>query len=105
VVGVNTYMIQGLPERLRELRMNRGLSQRSVARHLEVSPSIISSYETGERTPSTENLLSLSYLYHCSTDYLLGRESLPKKTLIHAEGLSPKQIALLQELVETMRRP
>ena len=96
-------MIQGLPERMRELRMNLGLSQRSVARHLEVSPSIISSYETGERTPSTENLLSLSYLYHCTTDFLLGREPMPKKSLISVEGLSSKQVLLLQELVETMR--
>ena len=59
-------MIQGLSERLRDLREKTGLSQRAVAQRLNVSPSIISSYETGERTPSTENLLALSYLYHCS---------------------------------------
>lgn len=51
-------MINGLSEKLRELRMNAGLSQRAVAKNLAVSPSIISSYETGERTPSVENLLS-----------------------------------------------
>ena len=97
-------MINGLPEKLRELRTKVGLSQRSVAKHLDVSPSIISSYETGERTPSTENLLALSYLYHCSTDYLLGRDVAPQQTMISAEGLSPKQAQLLRELVETMRR-
>ncbi len=97
-------MINGLPEKLRELRTKVGLSQRAVARHLDVSPSIISSYETGERTPSTENLLALSYLYHCSTDYLLGRDMMPQHTLISADGLSPKQVQLLAELVETMRR-
>ena len=97
-------MIQGLPERLRDLRTNLGFSQRAVAKHLNVSPSIISSYETGERTPSTENLLSLSYLYHCSTDYLLGRELGTKQPVISSEGLSPKQVQLLTELVESMRR-
>ena len=96
-------MIKGLPERLRDLRTNLGFSQRSVAKHLDVSPSIISSYETGERTPSTENLLSLSYLYHCSTDYLLGRELGRKQAVIGAEGLTPKQVQLLTELVESMR--
>lgn len=96
-------MIQGLPDKLRQLRTKNGLSQRAVARHLDVSPSIISGYETGERTPSTENLLSLSYLYHCSTDYLLGKESIPQQALICADGLSPKQIQLLNELIETMR--
>lgn len=103
-VGGEHIMIQGLPDRLRQLRTKNGLSQRAVARHLGVSPSIISGYETGERTPSTEVLLSLSYLYHCSTDYLLGRESIPQKTLICGDGLSAKQVQLLNELVETMRK-
>ena len=84
--------------------MKIGLSQRAVAKHLGVSPSIISSYETGERTPSTENLLSLSYLYHCSTDYLLGKEGISQPCMINAEGLLPKQVQLLTELIETMRR-
>lgn len=97
-------MINGLPDRLRDMRIQFGLSQRSVAKHLDVSPSIISSYETGERTPSTENLLALSYLYHCSTDYLLGRDAAPQQTMISVEGLLPKQVQLLTELVETMRR-
>lgn len=97
-------MIQGLPDRLRQLRTKNGLSQRAVAKHLDVSPSIISGYETGERTPSTENLLSLSYLYHCSTDYLLGREAIQQQMMICVDGLSPKQVQLLNELIETMRR-
>ena len=96
-------MINGLPEKLRELRTKNGISQRTVAQKLDVSPSIISSYETGERTPSVENLLSLSYLYHCSTDYLLGREAISPKMTITVEGLSPKQVQLLTELIETMR--
>lgn len=97
-------MIQGLSDRLRDLREKMGLSQRAVAQRLDVSPSIISSYETGERTPSTENLLALSYLYHCSTDYLLGKESTPQKPMVDVDGLPPRQVQLLMELIETMRQ-
>lgn len=97
-------MIHGLPERLRALRAEMGYSQREVAKRLEVSPAIISGYETGERTPSTENLLALSYLYHCSTDYLLGRAAGCADNGISVEGLSVKQTRLLQELAEQMRR-
>ena len=97
-------MIQGLSDRLRDLREKMGLSQRAVAQRLDVSPSIISSYETGERTPSTENLLALSYLYHCSTDYLLGKESAPQKSMVDVDGLPPRQVQLLMELIETMRQ-
>lgn len=97
-------MIQGLPSKLRDLRARIGLSQRAVAKHLEVSPSIISSYETGERTPSTEKLLSLSYLYHCSTDYLLGKETISQQNVLSLDGLDRKQVQLLRELVESMRQ-
>lgn len=97
-------MIKGLPERMKDLRLKMGYSQRAVAKQLSVSPAIISGYETGERTPSTENLLALSYLYHCSTDYLLGRESIPMQMMVSVDGLTPEQIQLLAELIETMRK-
>ena len=71
---------------------------------MDVSPSIISGYETGERTPSAENLLALSYLYCCTTDYLLGKERAHPHTMIDATGLDAKQVMLLNELVETMRK-
>ena len=97
-------MISGLSERLRNLRIKNQYSQKQVATTLRVSPSIISSYETGERTPSTENLLALSYLYHCSTDYLLGKEKACVTQPLDAAGLSPEQVRLLSELIATMRR-
>lgn len=56
-------MIKGLPEKLKSLRKQYGLSQREAASRLGISTSVISAYENGERTPSTENLLALSYLY------------------------------------------
>ena len=55
-------MIKDLSTKLKELRMSHNLSQADVAKKLGISPSIVSGYETGERTPSTENLLALSYL-------------------------------------------
>ena len=95
-------MIKGLPEKLRTLRKQYDFSQREAASRLGISTSVISAYENGERTPSTENLLALSYLYKCSTDYLLGRETDPPKAVLDTDGLSAKQIQLLSELIETM---
>lgn len=96
-------MINGLCEKLRDARVKLGYSQRMVAKQLNVSPSIISGYETGERTPSLENLRALSYLYRCSTDYLLGRENVKAEASISVEGLDAHQVHLLMELVATMR--
>ena len=96
-------MIQGLPERLLELRTQYRLSQRAVADRLELSASIISSYETGERTPSTEVLLKFSALYHCSADYLLGIEQSAPVAVLDVTGLSAGQIQALQTLINTIR--
>lgn len=95
-------MIKGLPEKLKSLRKQYGLSQREAASRLGISTSVISAYENGERTPSTENLLALSYLYKCSTDYLLGKESEPPKTILNTDKLSPKQLQILSDLIDTM---
>ena len=65
-------MIKGLGDKLQQLRLQLKLSQKEVAVAINTSPSIISNYESGERTPSVENLMALANLYHCSTDYLLG---------------------------------
>lgn len=96
-------MINGLPEKLRTLRSTLGLSQREVAHRLTLSPSIISSYETGERTPSVEVLVGLATLYQCSTDYLLGRDMRLPKTVLDLDGLSDKQIQVLYELANELR--
>ena len=95
-------MIKGLPEKLKSLRKQYGLSQREAASRLGISTSVISAYENGERTPSTENLLALSYLYKCSTDYLLGKEPEPPKIILNTDKLSPKQLQILSDLIDTM---
>lgn len=97
-------MIKGLPEKLKSLRLKYGYSQKSVAEKIKVSPSIVSGYETGERTPSTEVLLSLSYLYNTSTDYLLGKQLENPKVVIDIDGLSDNQIAAIVALVETIKK-
>ena len=96
-------MIKGLPKKLHELRVKYGYSQKQVAEKLGVSPSIISSYETGERTPSTEILLSISYLYNCSTDYLLGKTSKIPQYTIDTKGLTDNQISAIVNLIEAIK--
>ena len=96
-------MIKDLPSRIKELRIRFGYSQKQVARLLGVSPSIVSGYETGERTPSTEMILSLSYLFQCSTDYLLGKPTASKPSALDTTGLSEEEIRALRTLVEAIR--
>lgn len=96
-------MIQGLPDRLSKLRVQHGLSQKAVADRLQLSASIVSGYETGERTPSTEVLLKFTALYRCSADYLLGIEQSAPATVLDVTGLSTEQIQALQTLIDGIR--
>ncbi len=98
-------MIQNLADRLKESRLKLSMSQKSVANMLNVSPSLISAYESGERTPSVEMLLSLSYLYRCTTDYLLGKDEKNAPIAeLDAEGLSREEICVLKELIRIIKR-
>ena len=96
-------MIKGLSEKLQQLRAKYGYSQKQVADLIEVSPSIVSGYETGERTPSTDVLLQLANIYKCSTDYLLGKDSTQPTVILDTDGLTDAQIQAIQNLIISIR--
>ena len=96
-------MIMGLSERLKEMRVKLGLSQREVAKILELSPSVVSAYETGERTPSTETLLRLSNLYKCSTDYLLGKVEEKAVAVVDITDLTDLQVKAIMTVLKGFR--
>ncbi|MBO6140458.1 MAG: helix-turn-helix transcriptional regulator [Ruminococcus sp.] len=97
-------MIKDLPQKLRELRLKNRLSQKQVAERLGISPSIISGYETGERTPSTEVIVCFSYLFNVTTDYLLGRQTDRSHYILDTKGLTDEQLQAIQALINTIKK-
>lgn len=67
--------VDNLGGRLREVRMQSGLSLREVARQLGVSPSFISQMENGKSQPSVATLYSMAQLLNVSIDELFTRDS------------------------------
>lgn len=59
--------------RLKELRKEKGISQLKLAMELNTNQNTISRYETGEREPGINELISLADYFNVSIDYLLGR--------------------------------
>lgn len=59
-------------ERLKELRIERGLKLKDVANFLNVTIRTISRYEDGSREPSVEMIIKFCKLYEVTSDYLLG---------------------------------
>ena len=61
-------------ERLKELRLEKGLSTIEVAKAIDVSYTSIIRWEKEERIPSIEQLKALAIFFKVSSDYLLGLE-------------------------------
>lgn len=61
-------------ERLRELRIEKGLSQSALARATGLTQSAITFWEHCERVPSAEAIVILAKFFGVSADYLLGLE-------------------------------
>lgn len=60
-------------DRIKELRIEANLSLRQLSKITKISPSAIHSYETGVREPGYKSLASLSKVFNCSIEYLLGK--------------------------------
>ena len=60
-----------LSQRLKNLRMERNLSQEFVAESLGVSRQAVSKWENGSSDPSTANLFALAKLYAIPVEELL----------------------------------
>lgn len=56
---------------LRELRMEKGLTQQQLGEIFHVSRTTISNYETGKMEPSIKMILDISRYFKVSTDQLL----------------------------------
>ena len=58
-------------EKVRKLRIRKGLSQEELAEKLDVSRQTVSKWEAGSSLPEIEKLIFLSDFFQVSIDYLL----------------------------------
>lgn len=68
-----------LNERLKQLRIEKGLSQKDLAQKIEISDRNYQRYEYGEREPVASVLVTLANFYNISLDYLVGRSDDPTR--------------------------
>lgn len=87
------------------------MSQSDLASKSGLQPSAISHFETGNRSPSFDNLKRLADALNVTTDYLLGRSEQPGlagptagKLFRHAEGFSEEDLRALESMAEVLAR-
>lgn len=61
------------PERLKEMRLKRGLTQKELGEKVGVKQNTFTNWENGKREPNFDNLIKLADALDTSTDYLLGK--------------------------------
>ena len=61
-------------ERLKELRLERGMGQVQLAKALDVGKSVISLWELGKCEPTLSRLVAMAQFFGVRIDYLAGLE-------------------------------
>ena len=68
-----------LGEKMKEMRLARGLSQEKLAEQLYVTRQAVAKWEKDQTMPSAENLLLFAELFDCSLDELMRDKCAPPK--------------------------
>lgn len=83
-----------LKDRLRQARINAGLTQNEVAARLGVTESTYCGYETGKRQPDAIKIASLAKIMNVTGDYLLEIEEKAHVQTVTRE-ITPDEAVLL----------
>ena len=65
--------------RLKQLRLDNGLSMNALARELNVSKTFVSYIESAKRATPIEKLVEIADYFNVSLDYLVGRSDDPAR--------------------------
>lgn len=87
--------------RLKELRLEKKLTQKEIAIKLNITQQTYSDYETGRTDPDIETLILIGDILETRIDYLLGRED--DFGNVHVHGTAPQLTADEKELLDIFR--
>lgn len=89
-----------LNDRIKELRQAKRMTQVDLAKSLGLTKQCVSNWENDNVLPSVEMLSRIADFFGVSTDYLLCRDD---GQTLDVNGLSPAEIAHLQEIVNDLK--
>lgn len=90
-----------VPERLKQLRANKGYNQRDLAELLDVPAGTVGMWESGKRNPKIEAIENMACIFGCNVDYITGKSDflVSRESIENVLGrFSPKQLELFNKL-------
>ncbi len=105
------YQWTELGARIKEARLQTGLTQKELSHLMGVSPHAVWSWESGKMRPTPERLLELAQHCQTSTDRLLGREFLEEEIMKEMdisfrraiEGLPVEDLESIRNFIQFVR--
>lgn len=84
-----------LPYRFKEARLQSGKTLAETATHLSLSNAAYAGIENGDHPPDAQTLVRIADFFSVSTDYLLGRTSVPSMYVNEPLKLNDSTVELL----------
>ncbi|MDR1705865.1 MAG: helix-turn-helix domain-containing protein [Clostridiales bacterium] len=81
------------PNRIKDLREEKNMTQLRLSVELEVSQETVSAYEIGKHYPSAKSLMRMAELFDASMDYIMGLS--PVRRIISESALPDDEARLL----------
>jgi transcriptional regulator with XRE-family HTH domain len=94
-------MIYGLNDRIRELRVQKNLTQAQIAERLGITKNAVNSWEKLGSSPSLKHVAQLAGVFGVSTDYLLGVE---QRLTLDVTKLDEQQREAVQNVISTFEK-
>ena len=85
-------MMSRFPERLKELRKSRNISQQKLGTYLNYGYTAIANYESGRNEPSFDTLMKIAVFFDVTVDFLIGLSNEP----MIMNALSVSEVRLLE---------
>ena len=87
--------------RLRDLRLEKHMTQQQLADKTGMAKGTISAYEQGKKYPSVEVLIKLCNTFQVSADYLLG---LSDDLQLMKSNLTDEQMSVFRKLIHELEQ-
>lgn len=93
--------MQYFGEKVRALRLEKGLTQTQLADKIGLVKGSISAYEQGKKYPSVEVLIKLCSVFDVSSDYLIG---LSDDMRLMKSELTDEQMTMIRNLIRELEK-
>lgn len=93
-----------LSEAIRSARIKKGYTQEALAEMLDIAPVHLRNIEGSRRKPSIPLLFQMMEILEFSVDALVFPQK-TEETILHTDGLSPREIDALARLIDVMKEP